>query len=321
MHWPSLTAALLTLVTSVHAVVGPGVVTGDTSIHDPTLCKDNAGTYYLLGTAAGIDIKTSKDRTNWTYLGKMFPNGASWTDKYTGKANGDIWAPDCTYINGVFWVYYSASSFGSQNSAVFLSKSTTGQPGSWSNEGLIISTTSSNDYNAIDPNLFIDGSNWYLSLGSWWTGIKLLSLNPSTGKASSTSLTSLASHNNGIEASNIFKYGSYYYLFTSWDQCCNGVSSTYNIRVGRSSKVNGPYVDKSGVALTSAGGTLLLGTHDKIYGPGGQDLMTDGDGPILIYHYYTTGLPQLGINRLDFSSGWPYAYRSLCEANISYPAP
>ncbi|KAG5724148.1 Arabinan endo-1,5-alpha-L-arabinosidase, partial [Termitomyces sp. T112] len=127
--------------------------------------------------------------------------------------------------------------FGSQNSAIFFAKSSTGLPGSWENEGLVTSTSSSNNYNAIDPNLYIEGNNWYLSLGSFWTGIKLMTLSSSTGKPTSTSVTSLAqrtANSGAIEASVIYKFGNYYYLFSSWDTCCQGTSSTYNIRVGRS---------------------------------------------------------------------------------------
>jgi hypothetical protein len=89
-----------------------------------------------------------------------------------------------------------------------------------------------------------------------------------------------------MEASVVYQYGSYFYLFTSWDKCCSGTSSTYNIRVGRASSEAGPYVDQAGVSLLSSGGTEILGTHDGIYGPGGQDILTDSDGPILVYHYY-----------------------------------
>ena len=137
----------------------------------------------------------------------------------------------------------------------------------------------------------LDGSNWILSLGSFWTGIKEMSLSSSTGKLSSTAVTSLAQRtadSGAIEASVIFKNGSFYYLFTSWDLCCKGVDSTYNIRVGRSTscvwirklqlqlsflltgiyfwglRPTGGFVDQSGVALTSGGGTLVLGTHDNV---------------------------------------------------------
>lgn len=82
-----------------------------------------------------------------------------------------------------------------------------------------------------------DGSNWIMSLGSFWTGIKEVQLSSSTGKLSSSTVTALAQRtadSGAIEASVIFKNGSFYYLFTSWDLCCKGTSSTYNIRVGRS---------------------------------------------------------------------------------------
>ncbi|KAJ7175408.1 arabinanase [Mycena filopes] len=295
-----LPSIVLALAPVALAVVGPGLVTGNVNpVADPTICKSSSGEYFVFSTAPGIQIRTSPDRIAWTLIGVVWPNGASWTDEYTGTTNGNLWAPDCTVIDGTFYLYYAASSFGSQNSAIFFAKSTTGLPGSWTNEGLVTSTATGSTYNAIDPNLFIDGSNWYLSLGSFWSGIKLETLSLSTGKPSSSAVTSLATRtadSGAIEASVIYKFGSFYYLFSSWDICCDGTSSTYNIRVGRSTSVSGPYVDASGVSLLNGGGTLVLSSHDQIIGPGGQDLYTDVDGTVWFI---------LGINLLDFSSGWP----------------
>ncbi|PVF96554.1 endo-1,5-alpha-L-arabinosidase [Serendipita vermifera] len=299
--------ALAGLFSLVSAYPGPGVVKGSIDVHDPSaLCYFN-GKYYLFSTGVGIPIRTSTDRTNFQYLGLVWPSGASWTKPYTGGNNENLWAPDCTVKDGQLYLYYSASTFGSRNSAIFLAKSSTGKPGSFTNSGLVTSSSSSSSYNAIDPNLYIEGSKWYLVFGSWSEGIALQSLSSSTGKPSSSSLTKLASRDNGIEAPVIYKYGSYYYLFTSWDKCCAGTSSTYNIRVGRASSISGTYKDKSGKSLKSGGGTIVLATHDSIIGPGGQSVYTDGDGPILVYHYYTSSGSRLGINRLDFSSGWPVA--------------
>ncbi|CAE6496794.1 unnamed protein product [Rhizoctonia solani] len=309
----AIAVSALSLVGSVLAAYpNPGGVAGSVDVHDPAICKDSSGKYFLFATAPGITIRTSTDRTNWSYAGTVWAAGqATWTDKYTGTSNGNLWAPDCTYKNGQFYLYYSASSFGSRNSAIFFAKSTTGLPGSWSNQGLVISTTDSNDYNAIDPNLIIDGSNWWLSFGSFWTGIKLVQLGSSTGKPSSSTIYSIAKRTSGggaVEAPIIVKNGSYYYLFTSWDKCCSGTSSTYNIRVGRSTSITGPYVDKSGVALTSGGGTEILASHGSIIGPGGQHVYKDSDAWVLDYHYYTSSGSLLGINLLDFSSGWPVVY-------------
>ncbi|TFK18986.1 secreted arabinase [Coprinopsis marcescibilis] len=306
-------SALLFATTLIHLVsaqVGPGRVTGDIAAHDPTLCKDNNGKYYLFSTAPGLDIRTSTDRIHWTLEGRVWPNGgATWTDEYTGTRDGNLWAPECYYTGQEFWLYYSASSFGSQKSAIFLAKSTTGSPGTWTHLGMVTSTAPrTHDYNAIDPNLFIENGNWYLSLGSYWTGIKLLRLDPATGKPLSNALISLArrtANSGAVEASTIYKNGNYYYLFTSWDNCCRGTNSTYNIRVGRSSRADGGYVDQNGVALTNGGGTLVLATHSRAIGPGGQDVYTDNDGPILVYHHYTSAGHALGINRLSFANGWP----------------
>ncbi|CUA73952.1 arabinan endo-1,5-alpha-L-arabinosidase [Rhizoctonia solani] len=308
----TIVLSALSFVSTVLAYPGPGYVTGSLDVHDPSMCRDSSGKYFLFSTGVNIPIRTSTDRINWTLVGNVWASGqATWTNTYTGKSNGDLWAPDCTYKNGEFYLYYAASTFGSQNSAIFFAKSKTGLPGSWTNQGLVISTSPSNDYNAIDPNLIIDGSNWWLSFGSYWTGIKLVQLGSSTGKPSSSTIYSIArrtANSGAVEAPIIVKNGSYYYLFTSWDNCCSGTSSTYNVRVGRSTSITGPYVDQSGVSLSSGGGTLILASHDSIIGPGGQSVFKDTDAWVIDYHYYTSTGSLLGINLLDFSSGWPVVY-------------
>lgn len=254
---------------------GPGVVSGNITVHDPSMVKGPDGTYLLAATAPGIALRTSTDRSKFTYSGLAFPNGAAWTDEYTGAANANLWAPDLSYQNGKYYLYYSASSFGKNKSAIFLATSTTGKPGSWSNQGKIYATTTSSNHNAIDPNLVIDRSGkWWLSLGSFWTGIKLIELNPSTGKriSSSSTVHSIAARpgSTALEAPAIIYHAGYYYLFTSWDACCKGKDSTYKIMVGRSKAITGPYKDRPGKLLTDGGGTQVLGSHDRIVGPGGS---------------------------------------------------
>jgi arabinan endo-1,5-alpha-L-arabinosidase len=94
------------------------------------------------------------------------------------------------------------------------------------------------DVNFACYSLFISsGGSWYLSMGSFWTGIKIIGVD-SNGVAKSGAPGAIAQRSGSstaIEASVIYQYGSYFYLFTSWDTCCKGTSSTYNIRVGRSS--------------------------------------------------------------------------------------
>jgi arabinan endo-1,5-alpha-L-arabinosidase len=289
----------------------PGVVSGVTTVHDPEVVKKPDGTYLLAHTGDNITLKTSSDRTAWSSAGVAFPNGMSWVYPYTNNSN-TVWAPDLTYANGRYYMYYSASSFGSNSSAIFLATSTTGAAGSWTNQGLVIASTTSNDWNAIDPNLVIDQSGaWWLSFGSFWSGIKMIRIDSSTGLRSGTSFSSIAGRGGGaIEAPTIHYRNGYYYLFVSFDACCQGASSTYRTMVGRSTSVNGPYVDRNGVAMTSGGATEVLAGHGSFHGTGHQAVLADGDADVLFYHYYNdAGTALLGINLLAYDSeGWPYVY-------------
>ena len=80
-------SAFALLPRSASAYPNPGVVTGDTTVHDPTMCKDSSGTYFVFSTGVGIEIRTSPDRTAWTYQGVVFSD-PTWTDAYTGTSNG-----------------------------------------------------------------------------------------------------------------------------------------------------------------------------------------------------------------------------------------
>jgi arabinan endo-1,5-alpha-L-arabinosidase len=292
---------------------GPGVVSGNTGAHDPSVVKTPAGGYIVAHTGANLSLKTSTDRTAWRNAGSVFPNGASWTTSYTNGSN-QLWAPDISYRNGQYYLYYSASSFGSRHSAIFLATSATGASGSWTNQGLIIETSNSSNYNAIDPNLVVDtAGQWWLSFGSFWTGIKLIQLNPGTGKRLDSTVRGIAQRTGGstaIEAPFIFRHGNYYYQWVSFDSCCQGASSTYRIMVGRSTSVTGPYTDRNGTALTSGGGTQVLAGRGSIHGPGHQAVISDTDAEVLFYHYYAnSGASYLGINLIGYdSAGWPFVY-------------
>jgi arabinan endo-1,5-alpha-L-arabinosidase len=307
-----LTGADAELTVAATSYPNPGVITGSTGAHDPSIVRAANGTYIIPATGNGLPIKTSTDRVAWRSAGVVWPNGAPWTLPYTA-GSATLWAPDISFHGGQYYLYYAASSFGSQHSGTFLATSPTGAAGSWTDRGLVIESSSAVDYNAIDPNLIIDAQNrWWLVFGSFWTGIKLISLDPATGKRSTTdtavrALAQRFTNSGAIEAPFVFQHGGMYYLFVSFDFCCRGAQSTYRIMVGRSSSITGPYVDRSGVAMTSGGGTEILAGHGSIHGPGHEAVFTDVDGDILVYHYYAdSGASFLGINRLRWdSAGWP----------------
>ncbi|QNP72909.1 arabinan endo-1,5-alpha-L-arabinosidase [Streptomyces roseirectus] len=308
-------AFLLALMpTTASAYPNPGRVTGSTVVHDPTMIRTSGGRYLVYATGGGISYRTSTDRIAFSSGGDAFASKPGWWSSYGAT---EAWAPDISYRGGKYLLYYAVSTFGSNKSAIGLATSATGLPGSWTDQGTVYTSATSSDYNAIDPNLFVDGDGkWWLSFGSWWTGLKMIQLDPGTGKqlASNTTRYSIASRPTGtkaVEAPFVVKRGSYYYLFASYDTCCAGTSSTYKVKVGRATSVTGPYVDKNGVSMMNNGGTPVLESHGSVVGPGGQSIMNDTDGDLIVYHYYDAddnGTPKLGINLLNWSSGWPVAY-------------
>jgi arabinan endo-1,5-alpha-L-arabinosidase len=154
-----------------------------------------------------------------------------------------------------------------------------------------------------------DGKLW-LAYGSFWSGIKLVELDPKSGKrlAPDSPLHALA-HQEEIEAAAIHRHGDHYYLFVNWGRCCRGVKSTYNIRVGRSPEITGPYLDKEGTDLRKGGGSLVLATEGRFIGPGHAGILKEGERCWLSFHFYDgseNGRSKLAIRGLEWTKdGWP----------------
>ena len=289
-------------------------------VHDPTLIKEG-DTFYLFSTRAGISVRCSMDLVRWKLCGDVFGHLPQWAVQDVPGLRG-LWAPDISYFNGKYHLYYSASTFGSNRSSIGLATNLTLDPTSdkyrWEDQGKIIGSYPSDDWNAIDPNIVLDeqGQPW-LSFGSFWGGLKLRKIDLKTGKLSSQDQTlySLASRPRtkelpgAIEAPAILRKNGYYYLFVSFDFCCRGKESTYNIRVGRARRVTGPYTDRSGKPMMEDGGTLLLAGEGRWRGPGHCAILQDKHGEKLVYHAYDTewrGTPTLRITPLLWDAeGWP----------------
>lgn len=306
----ALTALLTTLLAAPAGAAtypDPGRVTGDTGVHDPSVVKRPDGSYLVAHTGDGIALKTSTDRVAFRDAGSAFPGGAPWTTSYTAGSR-TLWAPDVSSHNGRYYLYYAASTFGSNHSAIFLATSPSGASGTWTHQGLVVESRAGDDFNAIDPALVVDDQGWWLAFGSFWSGIKLIRLDPATGLRQGSGMTAIAGRGGGaIEAPYIVKRGRYYYQYVSFDLCCRGASSTYRVLAGRSTSVTGPYTDRGGVPMNSGGGTEILAGHGSVHGPGHEAVLADHDGDLLFYHYYAdNGASLLGINRLTYdAAGWP----------------
>lgn len=294
----------------------PGVI--DDPVHDPAIVKDpTTQTYYVFSTGilrnpqnpGGIFVRRSTGTLAgpWESMGEIAV--PEWTRQYN---HNHLWAPQVVRQGDSYYLYYAASSFGRNTSAIGVA--TTRTPGdldSWVDHGPVVTSQEGvHDYNAIDPHVFKAEDRWWIAFGSHWTGIRLQEL------ASMTEATGpvqwLADRRvppNAIEAPTIFKRGEYYYLLTSWDRCCAGTNSTYKVAVGRSESVTGPYVDRDGVPLLEGGGTVILESHGNQIGPGGQDVHFEFGRHYLVHHYYdgaANGVIRMQIRSLEWEDDWPY---------------
>jgi arabinan endo-1,5-alpha-L-arabinosidase len=284
------------------------MLSGALGTHDPVVIAAH-GQYYEFNTGDRIPTKTSTDLRSWQDAPRAFDAKPAWIAQRVSGVQ-DLWAPDISFFGGLYHLYYSASTFGSNRSCIGHATRAALNAGSWSDQGATICSTDSDDWNAIDPNVVVDqeGTPW-LSFGSFWSGIKLIELDEAGARANDD-LHSLAGRGGGaIEAPFIVRRCGYYYLFVSFDRCCSGASSTYNIRVGRSQAVTGPYVDRDGVEMLDSGGTRIVSGAGRWNGPGHNAVIFTDTGAFNIYHSYDGnrgGAATLRISELAWDAqAWP----------------
>ncbi len=306
------------------------LLTGDTlPILDPSVIRQGS-TYYafstdVAGSSTGnyLPIHCSKDKVNWTACGSIFPGAMpEWvTDKVPGIIG--LWAPDVSYFNGEYHIYYNGSTLHSQRTVIGLVTNKTLDPTDpdykWVDRGMVLESTAGDDFNALDPTILHDSDDSvWLTYGSYWSGIKQRQIDPASGMllASNPTRYDLATRpgvpNNPIEGASLVHHGNYYYLFVSVDYCCeqNVASNDYKQAVGRSSSPHGPFVDEAGTPMMNGGGTVLLHGNGTWSAPGGGTAYLDeanGDS-FLIFHAHNMAKsdhPYQWVKSLTWENDWP----------------
>ncbi|HTU99679.1 MAG TPA: arabinan endo-1,5-alpha-L-arabinosidase [Luteitalea sp.] len=290
--------AAIALPLTVAAQARQGLLTG---APDPTgvAVKTPTGqtVFYVAATGKGIQLLKSTDLVHWESAGRVFQDAVpEWAKRDVPGTEG-IWAPDLSFHDGLFYLYYSVSTFGSQHSVIGLAVNRTLDASNpdykWEDRGKVIeSSAGKTDFNAIDPALLVDEQGrWLLFWGSHWTGLKVVEVDKATGKPKAGApIQAVAGRpdtkSHAIEAPFVLFHGGYYYLFVSWDGCCDGAKSTYKVAVGRSRNATGPYVDAAGKAMLEGGGTIVLQGDERWRGPGHNGVLEDGGRQYLLHHTY-----------------------------------
>lgn len=286
------------------------------TLRDPSTIIKSKDEFWVFYSGPGVMSYHSKDMVHWEPGPSVFDRKPYWVDQTAPGNLGDYWAPDIIHLSDRYFLYYAVSVLDKNTSAIGLATNPTLDPNDpaykWTDLGVVVQSQESDDFNAIDPAIFHDedGSLW-LTFGSYWSGIKLVQLDPQTGKriTPDSPMTPLA-NNTSIEASYLYKHAGYYYLFVNWGWCLRGEDSTYTIRVGRSKNITGPYLDKDGVDMLLGGGSKFLGNKGRLIGPGHAGIIADNGKNWFSCHFEydeaRSGANTLALMPLQWrTDGWP----------------
>ena len=271
-------------------------------IHDPSTIAECDGKYYTFGTGGGGLI--SEDGWTW-HDGAVRPGGGA--------------APDVMKIGDRYLVIYGATGGGlggGHNGRILTMWNKTLDPKSpdfkYTEPVEVASSDGMEDNDAIDPSLLLDpttGRLW-VSYGTYFGTIRLIELNPKTGeRVKGNKECDIAID---CEATDLLYRNGWYYLLGTHGTCCDGVNSTYNIVVGRSRKVTGPYIDNVGRDMFHGGGRMVIAAGDRRVGPGhfGRTVIDDGI-EVMSCHFEADfeqgGRSVLGIVPLVWENDWPVA--------------
>jgi len=288
-------------ITALLSVILTGTVAaqiGKPFIHDPSTIMECDGKYYTFGTGGGGLI--SEDGWTWN-SGAVRPGGGV--------------APDAVKIGDRYYISYARGT-GGHASEVYVMWTKTLDPESpdfgFKDETRVAFSDGIEDCDAIDPGFLLDPTDGRLwcCYGTYFGYIRLVELDPKTGKrVEGNEAINIAID---CEAADLEYRDGWYYLLATHGTCCDGANSTYNIVVGRSRNVTGPYLDNMGRDMLTGGGKMVLAARNRVMGPGhfGRFIVEDGVEKMSC-HYEAdldlNGRSTLGILPLLWKNGWPVA--------------
>jgi arabinan endo-1,5-alpha-L-arabinosidase len=281
---------------------------GTPYIHDPSTIMECEGKYYTFGTGGGGLI--SEDGWTWNG-GAERPGGGA--------------APDAVKIGDRYLIAYSATGGGlggGHAGRVLTMWNKTLDPKSpdfkFTEPIEVAHSLDDEDCDAIDAGLLLDptdGRLW-LSYGTYFGFIRIVELDPKTGKR----VEGNKEINVAIdcEATTLMYRDGWYYLLGTHGTCCDGPNSTYNIVVGRSRSVTGPYIDNVGRDMLEGGGKLVIAAVERKTGPGHFGRFVGADGVEKMSYHYEADFDQggrsvLAIRPLLWKNGWPVAGEAFKE--------
>jgi arabinan endo-1,5-alpha-L-arabinosidase len=291
---------------------------GQPAMHDPSTVIEAGGRFYVYATGNGLPAFASDDGWTWHRTGSVMQAvaGGKPGPEVIARGGNNTWAPDIIRSGDKYFLYYAAP--GTQpKAAVGLLVGRTLDPASpdykWEDAGPIVWSDGVEDSNAIDPGVLRDPTNgtMWLTYGSYFGYIRLVELDPKTGRRLHPEAMPFNIAINS-EASVIIFHEGWYYLLVTHGSCCAGGNSTYNIRMGRSRKMAGPYLDNMGIDMLQGGGKLFAGSSGRHIGVGHFGLLDLGDGVQKFSCHYEADLDRGGISVLDirpllWRDGWPVA--------------
>lgn len=278
---------------------------------DPTAFRAEDGTFYAYGTEDNwhdgegpriVPIVKSTNLVDWEYVGEAFEAKPDWKE-------GGVWAPDINAIDGRYVLYYSLSTWGDANPGIGVA--TADSPaGPFTDHGELIRSEDVGVPNSIDPFYFEDDGTPYLFWGSFH-GIYGIELGADRLSLAGDPFQIAGDR---FEATYIEQRDGTYYLFVSAGSCCDGSFSTYQVEVGKSDSLRGPYENALGDSLMSRPGNVVVQEGNGFVGPGHNTMVTDDTGQRwVLYHayekdeFYIQETPRraLCLDPLTWNEGWP----------------